>query len=288
MDEGSSHSGLTLTKAQYHHLISLLQNNTASGHLGPEDNPKPNSSSLQSSAPNTNLRITYVSCFTSTHALSFIASHTTPWIIDSGATDHISCSLNHFLSYDKIPPVKINLPNGAFVFAHYSGIVQFSRHFVLYNVLYVPEFNFNLLSISKILSKFSHSLFFHGDSCTIQDVNFQRMIGLAKLKKGLYHLEITKNNHSPSTNSFTTNPITKNNLWHFRLGHLSSNLLNILHEQFPFISKHSNEACDVCHLAKQRKLSYSTSDTHALKPFHLLWIFGVLHLKSLFMVISIF
>jgi hypothetical protein len=270
-DESSS-AGFTLTKAQYSHLISLQQNSVSS-HSGLEDNTQPNF--VQIAAPNNHMGITYISCLTVTRALSFTSSHTTPWIIDSGAIDHISCYLNTFSSYNKIPPIKINLPNGVFVFAHYSGIIKFSPNFILYNVLYVLEFNFNLLSISKIISKFSHSLFFYGDSCIIQDVNSRQMIRQAKLKEGLYHLQINKpatlqTTPPPFINASITNHVTKNNLWHHRLGHLSSDRLKVLQRQFPFISYHSNEACDVCHLAKQRKLSYSPSVSRALETFHLL------------------
>ena len=60
------------------------------------------------------------------------------------------------------------------------------------------------------------------------------------------------------------------NIWHFRLGHLSGKRLNILSQDFPFISKHTMEMCDVCHLAKQRKLSYSASMSKASKIFELI------------------
>jgi len=115
------------------------------------------------------------------------------------------------------------------------------------------------------------------------------MIGLSSLKNGLYHLALGKqqsiNTTLPFINSTIHPAITPNNLWHFRLGHLSDNRLDILHHKFPFISKHSNEFCDVCHLAKQRKLSYSFSKTQASHSFELLHldIWG-----PLFMVTNIF
>ena len=71
-------------------------------------------------------------------------------------------------------------------------------------------------------------------------------------------------NHTAAT------PITTFNLWHFRLGHLSRNRLNILCQTYPFISRHVDEICDVCHLAKQRRLSYSPSLNKASKIFELI------------------
>ena len=69
------------------------------------------------------------------------------WVLDSGATDHACVSLSNFASYKSIKPVPINLPNDHHVLAKYSGTVVFSKRFYLRNVLYVPHFAFNLISV---------------------------------------------------------------------------------------------------------------------------------------------
>ena len=77
--------------------------------------------------------------------------------------------------------------------------------------------------------------------------------------------------HSPSTiNNANINHTNDSTLWYFRLGHLSGNHLNILHQEYPFISSNFNEICDVCHLAKQRKLPYSLSTKRSFKIFELI------------------
>ena len=78
--------------------------------------------------------------------------------------------------------------------------------------------------------------------CTIQDKRTLGMIGLANLQQGLYHLQVNKeakvlSTTKPSINESATNTISNSNLWHYRLGHLSGNRLNMLCEQFPFIPK---------------------------------------------------
>jgi len=72
------------------------------------------------------------------------------WIIDSGATDHVCHNLNAFTTSTKIEPILISLPNGQAVYATYSGIVKLSAKLYLTNVLYVPQFQLNLISISKL------------------------------------------------------------------------------------------------------------------------------------------
>jgi len=77
------------------------------------------------------------------------------WIIDSGATDHICSSLSHFTSYHQINHIFVKLPNGNQVFANYSGSVFINQDYVLDNVLYIPNFTFNLLSVAKLIENLS-------------------------------------------------------------------------------------------------------------------------------------
>lgn len=67
------------------------------------------------------------------------------WILDLGATDHICCSLIHFSTYTKIAPL-----NGSNVMAHYAGIVEFSPTLLLTNVLFLPQFTFNLVFVPNL------------------------------------------------------------------------------------------------------------------------------------------
>ena len=247
------------------------------------DNPKSSQVNVtqvgaSNSDPNGNTLVFCSAHNTPAHTIltdfSFFNSHSAPWIIDSKATDHISSSLKYFQIYFKIKPVTVNLPNGSLVTAQYLGTIKFPSGLILHSVLYVPNFKFNLISISKLISVLSYKFIFSGDFCEIQDVISLRTIGLAKLQGGLYHLMINKERCSPTTNPFinftTSTPVTSSNLWHFRLGHLSGKRLNVLSQNFPFIPKHTIETCDVCHLAKQRRLSYSTSLSRASKIFELI------------------
>ncbi|WVZ08383.1 hypothetical protein V8G54_021729, partial [Vigna mungo] len=192
-------------------------------------------------------------------------------VIDSGATDHITTSLDNFLKYSKIKPLNINLPNGSTIRAHIFGSTQFSSDFIIHHVVFVPNFIFNLLSLPKLLISTPCRMIFSNEFsnilCQIQDMNTLRTISSTNLKEGLFHLTIGKE-RSPSTNNVTATTI--NNLLHFRLGHLSSSRLNVLNQQFPFISKDSHEICDIFHLAKQKKLPYSPSSSRGSKIFELI------------------
>ncbi|XLT46537.1 hypothetical protein HN873_039141, partial [Arachis hypogaea] len=55
------------------------------------------------------------------------------WIIDSGTTDHIASNLYWLISYYKVSPVIIHLPNNTKVTASYKGVVQFSSSLILHD-----------------------------------------------------------------------------------------------------------------------------------------------------------
>nr|KYP60387.1 hypothetical protein KK1_022791 [Cajanus cajan] len=77
------------------------------------------------------------------------------WILDSGATDHLASSLHLYSKYRKINPILVKLPNGHQVQATHVGTICFFDEFYLDDVLYLPCFQFNLLSVSKLV------LFYH-------------------------------------------------------------------------------------------------------------------------------
>jgi len=69
------------------------------------------------------------------------------WILDIGATDHVTFQKNLFVTYYKIKPVHVKFPNESFVTAEYSGTIQLSKDFIISNVLYIPNFSFNLIFV---------------------------------------------------------------------------------------------------------------------------------------------
>nr|KYP76196.1 Retrovirus-related Pol polyprotein from transposon TNT 1-94 [Cajanus cajan] len=165
----------------------------------------------------------------------------TKWILDTGATDHICFSLTCFTSYKFIKPIHVNLPNGNSVLASISGTIHFSPFLYLTDVLYLPNFQYNLISVSKLTSVLNCTLTFSDNSCWIQNLNTSKMIGTAEAKDGLYLLKGPDKIQSSismykSVNSHCNSSFVDKNLWHFRLGHLPCERLNVLQKQFSFIN----------------------------------------------------
>lgn len=59
---------------------------------------------------------------------------------------------------------------------------------VIFNVFYVPEFQFNLMSVSKLCNALNCTVNFNGSKCFIQEKSTLRMIGSGERRKELYYL----------------------------------------------------------------------------------------------------
>ncbi|KAK0605442.1 hypothetical protein LWI29_026876 [Acer saccharum] len=115
--------------------------------------------------------------------LSKIASRN--WIIDSGATDHISSSSKLFLRKNKscsLPPVL--LPSGDKANIIVKGSLPLNYVYYLHNVLCVPTFKVDLISVSRLTRGLNCSITFFPYWCILQDLATRRMIGLGKQRDG--------------------------------------------------------------------------------------------------------
>lgn len=89
-----------------------------------------------------------------THTDSHINSNfvNKSWIIDTGATSHI-CNCKTDFKCLKLLDKKIDIymPDGSIRYVNEYGDVFLSKTVILKNVLYVPTFKYNLISVVKIL-----------------------------------------------------------------------------------------------------------------------------------------
>ena len=69
------------------------------------------------------------------------------WVIDTGATDHIVHFVHLFTKFTTVSCV-VALPNGETAMVTHIGSITLSSNLILHNVLCVPSFSFNLLSVS--------------------------------------------------------------------------------------------------------------------------------------------
>lgn len=130
-----------------------------------------------------------MSCFSGTFSTfsHFPSIRKTNWVLDTGVTHHICPLLSSFKSHEPTCSI-VTLPNNSIVHATHVGSVQISPDLILQNVLCVPLFHFNLLSISSLTQQLSCSVFFLSDFCKIQALNKNTTIGMGRRVGNLYIL----------------------------------------------------------------------------------------------------
>ena len=92
------------------------------------------------------------------------------WVIDSGASQHLSAQRERFINYEEISPLKIQIGDGSEIEAQGMGDITIQTetgHITLRDVLYVPTININLKSVAKVVDR-GHHLLFTAAGCQIQ------------------------------------------------------------------------------------------------------------------------
>mgnify|MGYP000359007612 CR=1 FL=1 len=78
------------------------------------------------------------------YSISLNASYTSydkPWIIDSGATDHMTFESSLFIAYSPFPSIrKVVTADGSLTTVAVIGDVQINSSLTLKNVLHVPNY----------------------------------------------------------------------------------------------------------------------------------------------------
>ncbi|KAK9749566.1 hypothetical protein RND81_02G134900 [Saponaria officinalis] len=147
------------------------------------------------------------------------------WIIDTGASRHMSGCLSHFTNIRKISPLSVGLPNGELAHATQCGDIHLSTLFILRNFLYSDKLHCNLISVSSLLLDSSLTIQFSHLLCFIQDRFSKMMIGAGEQVEGLYYLTEVRDS---KTHVLTVAVSDTNELWHRRLRNPFSNISSFL------------------------------------------------------------
>ena len=230
----STPQGVILTPSEYEEYLRLTQ--------------AAKSSSIASVAQTGNVS----ACLTHSSA---------PWILNTGASDHISGNKDLFSSLTFPSPLPtITLVNGSQIMVKGIGSVCPLPSLPLTSVLYVPNFPFNLISISKLTRDLHCVLTFSHNSVTLQDRRTRKTIGIGHESQGLFHLS------SPlcsTTCTSTEAPL----LLHSCLGHPS---LSKFRKLVPHFSSLFSLECESCQFGKHTRVLFPKCfDPRIKSPFEL-------------------
>ncbi|KAL5563154.1 hypothetical protein UlMin_032901 [Ulmus minor] len=256
-----------LNSNQYQQLLNML-----STHLTTSEN---STSHQEPSSTNTYFVGT---CFSV--SLSPVFSSTCFWIVDSGATRHICSNASLFSALRPVQNYTVTLPNRTQISVAFSGDIKLCNKLTLKDVLYIPQFKFNLMSVSALTKELQFTINFFPDYFIIQEINSKKMIGKGDKLEDLYVLD--SSTLLPQSTAYVNSVSAR--LWHNRLGHLSFKKLDCLRSHLDLDSTRYNKAdpCYICPLAKQRRISFVSNNHMAKSPFDLIHcdVWGPYHVSS--------
>ncbi|XP_071721719.1 uncharacterized protein [Rutidosis leptorrhynchoides] len=201
------------------------------------------------------------------------------WLLDTGASDHICCSKGLFKTIEPTRNHHIQLPNKHVISVTHIRTVELSNTITLLNVLYAPEFTFNLVFANKLTVNSNFVLMVYSSKYLMHDLTSMKMIGTAEQRHGLYYMNLANNFVQPrnfcvqkqsSVNVVHDNVKETFDVWHFRLGHPSNVKLNSFKNLNQSINFKKDHICDVCHFAKQKRLNFPVSNSVANDSFGLI------------------
>ncbi|KAK1429347.1 hypothetical protein QVD17_11555 [Tagetes erecta] len=197
-------------------------------------------------------------CLNSFHNINF-SDH---WIIDSGANQHMVSTDNGLSNCVDVSELSLTVlhPNGTKAHITKIGNLKLSDNVILKDVLVIPEYNVNLLSVNRMAKENKVFSLFTDSTCYVQDFLHQKLLMTGNELGGLYFVN-TKSKGQSFFKSFHSNStIHPAKVWHNRLGHPSDQVLKILKETLPLKNYECTEPCEICHQAKQTRTSFKLSN----------------------------
>ncbi|CAA7024653.1 unnamed protein product [Microthlaspi erraticum] len=166
-------------------------------------------------------------------------------------------------------PCTIGFADGSTTVSTQTGVLPLTDRIALPDVLYVPNLNCSLISVSKIL-KFSYCFAVFTDIvCVLQDRSTRILIGTGEECDGVYYFKdvIASRVHK-------TDVKVDQELWHRRLGHPAFFVFSYLPELsgVDVSISASPSLCDTCFRAKQTRVVFPDSINKTSEYFALIQV----------------
>ena len=198
--------------------------------------------------------------------VNFIGSNTKEWLVDTGATCHVSSDKKMFSSYQTIDNgEQLFMGNSSSSKVEGQGKVVLkmtsSKELTLNDVLHVLEIRKNLLSRS-LMSKKGFKLVFVLDNFILTKNGMY--VGKGYMSNGLFKMNVmTVIPHIKNINNKNTSSaymLESSNVWHGRLGHVNYDTLRRLinMECLPKFQIDPNHKCEICVESKLTRTSFQS------------------------------
>ena len=210
-----------------------------------------------------------------------LLSQANAWILDSGATCHVCNNEKMFIEFNPLKRAQsVILGDGHRLEATGRGVVDVqlilpngqTKKKQICDVLYVPGFSYNLLSVAKLIDT-GKRVTFYATQCEITDKK-ERLVAVALKKGGLYYLNCTTQSQSHAAHVVKKSVCT--HTWHRRYGHLGKHYLQQLMKKdmvrgLSYHTVESTEVCEPCIEGKLHKTKFPTNRRkRAKKPLKII------------------
>ncbi|UYV79406.1 hypothetical protein LAZ67_17002496, partial [Cordylochernes scorpioides] len=220
------------------------------------------------------------SCAFSAETSAFLAETKDSWIADSGATDHMTFRIEWFSPFEEIPEGvhPVCLGDGKQIYAKGKGNIDILSYVdsqeinaTLLDVLYIPELESNLFSISTA-TKHGLTLICKGNQIKLTK-NSKVLVTGIKDNSNLYRIFI-KAKQSSQTHVAQLSL----DIWHQRMGHVNPIKLtqmfenNVFEENIKIREKPGSLLCEACIYGKQnRNVFHASTSPNSTYPGELIY-----------------
>ncbi|WVZ50418.1 hypothetical protein U9M48_001671, partial [Paspalum notatum var. saurae] len=197
------------------------------------------------------------------------------WILDSGASKHVTGTPNEFTSYIPYPhsyKETIQTADGTSQPIRGVGTVKCTPSITLSSVLYVPSFPVNLVSISSLVDQMDCRVSLDCENCLIQERKTGKRLGTGVQHNGLWFLDRRKTDEAIclALTTVASEEEAKVMLLHCRLGHISFDVMSrMFHDEMCKVDKRKL-VCDACEFGKHTRASYVSRGLRSVNPFMLI------------------
>ncbi|KAE8680725.1 hypothetical protein F3Y22_tig00111372pilonHSYRG00235 [Hibiscus syriacus] len=205
-----------------------------------------------------------------THVTTTSGVETPAWLLDSGASHHVTADLGNLLlhaPYEGPDDIEIDDGTGLHISKTGSTSIKTPSHtFQLHDVLFVPTMKRNLIFISQFCKTSNTSIEFLPSSFPVNDLLTGATLLEGQPKGGVYELPIS---HLTSRPSVFTSTKVSSCAWHYRLGHPSKSIQRHIVFKFGLPSDFSSSKhfhCKDCFCNKSHKLPFSQSSIVSTSP----------------------
>ncbi|KAI5321563.1 hypothetical protein L3X38_030634 [Prunus dulcis] len=156
------------------------------------------------------------------------------WVIDIGATDHMTFDLRQLTFHTLSSQSVVSNANGTPSPVIGEGSLSLSDFLTLDSVLIVSSLCHNLLSVAQITTALNCTVTFWPTYCVFQDILSSKKIGCATRRGKLYYLDLASDSEASLSQAYKIGGTSVEKqtsevwLWHRRLGHASFGYLQKL------------------------------------------------------------